>query len=115
MSELPPRIDLIEILHATGEMTMAAVITQVGAAAAWPALAALVHDRIAAIWLIEPAGPRPLADWETAALLRSRLQHSAEPTPPDDHLLIRAGERINPAYHDEFGEYYYRSESDGGR
>lgn len=90
-------------------MTLHQVRAQVpDAQEAWVAMGHLIKDQIAALWVTESESSRQLSDWEVDVLLRSRLKDSGESVPNEDALTLRAAEKINEAYHREFGGWYYR-------
>jgi hypothetical protein len=105
--EIPPEIDIIEILYGSGDMTVPQVKLQVKSEeTAWAVIPKLVAARIAALWVFEGDGVRELKDWELAAIVRSRTHRSAEVTPPDERLILRGAENLVEAYHRDFGNWY---------
>ena len=86
-----------------GEMSIAAVYSQVGhVPAAWSVIAALNRRKAAAVWLVSSETTRRLEDWEVAALVRARVHNSPEVTPKDSRLVLRAAEETEKAYWDEY-------------
>jgi hypothetical protein len=105
MSAIPPDLDLIEILYATGDMSMREVHVQVGTRCnVWEVISRLVRAGVATVW--SDLDRRQLADWEVAALVRNRLGQSTEPAPADEHLVLRKGAKLAEAYHRDFGAWY---------
>ena len=106
--QIPPAIDLIEILYANGEMTLEFAYLQIGGRyIAWRVLPSLIQSKAAALWRQDRSGARRrLADWEIAALARVHLNASLEQVPPEAELILCAAEATTEAYHRDFGSWY---------
>ena len=107
--KMPVHLDLIEQLYAMGELSVDEVyLICPDRSAAWRAIAALVTSRVAALGVVEEGAIRILHDWESSAVIRNRIDGSAESTPIDEALRVCATDRTSEAYHRDFGEWCYK-------
>lgn len=106
--KLPVHLDLIEQLHAAGEVSIddAARLAD-GAQRAWQAIDALLVQGQATLCLRQSpeantsGEARPLENWEVDAIIRNRIGTTGEATPPDRELILRPGPDTDAAYRRE--------------
>lgn len=110
MPPIPPDINLIEILFATGEVSIAEVraICE-DERQLWALIDAQVHKGHAEVWVDAPNGARKLETWEIATLVRDRAASTGEFEHPDAALRIRRDPNIDRAYRTDFAEWYRRN------